>query len=151
MTRPDAPGNEEQLALTLFAEVTALDQLSRAWLKRALPRDLELSQFSVLDVLAHAQAPETPVQLSRRFNVTKAAITNTLGKLERAGYVHITPDWDDARRKLVTISPAGRRIQDEAIQSLAPHFRAIVSQLGPDTIRTALPFLRVLRQALRKG
>ena len=49
-------------------------------------------------------------------------MTNTLGKLEISGYIHIRPDWDDARRKLVAISPAGVRARDDAIALVAPLF-----------------------------
>ncbi len=50
-------------------------------------------------------------------------MTNTLGKLEWAGYVHIRPDWDDARRKFVAISPAGRAARDAAIAAISADHR----------------------------
>mgnify|MGYP002062747118 CR=1 FL=1 len=34
----------------------------------------------------------SPAQLARTFHVTRGAMTNTLGKLEWAGHVHIHPD-----------------------------------------------------------
>ena len=84
-------------------------------------------------------------QLARTFHVTRGAMTNTLAKLEWAGYIHIRPDWDDARRKLVAISPAGRRAREEAISAISPVIAEVVEQLGEDRVRAALPVLRGLR------
>ncbi|MEL7154709.1 MAG: MarR family transcriptional regulator, partial [Pseudomonadota bacterium] len=58
------------------------------------------------------------------------------------------PDWDDARRKLVAISPAGRRAREQALSSIAPMVGQIVDELGEDQVRAALPVLRNLRQLL---
>jgi DNA-binding MarR family transcriptional regulator len=77
-------------------------------------------------------------------------MTNTLGKLETSGFIHIRPDWDDARRKFVAISPAGQAARDEAVVSIAPVFDSMVRALGADKIRAALPFLRELRGELEQ-
>lgn len=138
----------DSLAIALFSELFAVDQIMRARLTKALPQGMELSHFSVLNHLAHAQGERTPAQLARLFSVTRGAMTNTLGKLEWAGYVHIRPDWDDARRKRVTISPAGRSARDAALQAVAPVLDAAVGDMGPDQVRATLPVLRALRARL---
>jgi DNA-binding MarR family transcriptional regulator len=138
----------DPLAIALFSEIAMADQLARARLSRVLPKGMELSHFSVLNHLAHTGGERTPAQLARLFHVTKGAMTNTLGKLENAGYVHVRPDWDDARRKLVAISPAGERARDEAVRAVAPIFEDLVQALGADRIRGALPLLRELRGKL---
>ena len=78
-------------------------------------------------------------------------MTNTLGKLEWAGYVHIRPDWDDARRKMVTISPAGRQARDAAISAISPLISELVDELGEDKVRATLPVLRELRTKMESG
>jgi DNA-binding MarR family transcriptional regulator len=83
------------------------DQLARNRLSKALPKGMELSHFSVLNQLARSNEEKTPAQLARIFHVTRGAMTNTLNRLEWAGHIHVRPDWDDARRKLIAISPAG--------------------------------------------
>ena len=42
------------LAVSLFSEILAVDQLARANVARVLPKGMELSHFSVLNHLAHA-------------------------------------------------------------------------------------------------
>lgn len=138
--------NETQtLAITLFSEILTADQLVRNRLGRALPKGMEISHFSVLNHLARAGGERTPAQLARSFHVTRGAMTNTLKRLERAGHIHIRPDWDDARRKQVAISPAGRRARDVALESIAPVIDQMLGDVDPDRVRAVLPVLRELR------
>ncbi|MBV1866476.1 MAG: MarR family transcriptional regulator [Marinosulfonomonas sp.] len=135
----------ETLAVSLFSEVIAADQLARARLTKALPKGMEISHFSVLNHLAHGHGERSPAQLARAFNVTRGAMTNTLSKLEAVGYVHIRPDWDDARRKFVAISPAGRSARDAALAAITPVIGQVVDAIGADKVRAVLPVLRELR------
>ena len=108
------------LAIMLISEMLAADHAMRSRLSRVLPKGMEISHFSVLNHLARIGEERTPAQLAKTFCVTRGAMTNTLGKLEWAGYIHIRPDWDDARRKMVTISPAGRQAREAAISAIRP-------------------------------
>ncbi len=146
MTEPN-----DTLAVSLFSEVFMVDQLARARLGKALPKGMEISHFSVLNHLAHVQEERSPAQLARTFNVTRGAMTNTLSKLEIAGHVHIRPDWDDARRKFVAISPAGRQARDAAIAAIAPVIRDVVDAVGVEKVRAALPVLREMRLRMTEG
>ncbi|MDD8023790.1 MAG: MarR family winged helix-turn-helix transcriptional regulator [Paracoccaceae bacterium] len=138
----------DPLAAALFAEVFMADQLARNVVSRALPKGMEISHFSVLNHLAHIGEERTPAQLAATFHVTRGAMTNTLSKLVWAGHVHIRPDWDDARRKFVAISPAGRQARDAALAAFMPVIADIVRDIGPDKIRATLPVLRELRGRL---
>lgn len=140
--------NSNSVAVALFSEVFMLDQLARARLTKALPKGMELSHFSVLNHLARTNGEKSPAQLARIFHVTRGAMTNTLGKLERAGHVHIRPDWDDARRKFVAISPAGRQACEAAFQAIAPILAEIVDEVGLEKAKAVLPVLRQMREGL---
>lgn len=124
------------------------DQLARNRISKVLPRGMELSHFAVLNHLARVNDERSPAQLARSFHVTRGAMTNTLSKLEWAGHVHIRPDWDDARRKFVAISPAGRAARDAAVQSVAPLIAEFVTDLGAERVRAFMPVLRELRTRL---
>ncbi|NND17078.1 MAG: winged helix-turn-helix transcriptional regulator [Silicimonas sp.] len=136
----------DSLAITLFSELFMADQLARARLAKALPKGMELSHFSVLNHLAHAKDERTPAQLARTFHVTRGAMTNTIGKLDWAGHVHVRPDWDDARRKFVSISPSGIRARDAALSAIAPVIADVVQSVGSSEIRRVLPTLREMRR-----
>lgn len=136
------------LAIALISEILTADQLVRNRLSRVLPKGMEISHFSVLNHLARVNDERSPAQLAKSFHVTRGAMTNTLSKLEWAGYIHIRPDWDDARRKMVAISPAGRRARDAALTGISPMISELAGELGEDRVRAVLPILRELRARL---
>ena len=138
----------EDLAIALFGELFMADQLARNRISKVLPKGMELSHFGVLNHLARIQEERTPAQLARSVHVTRGAMTNTLNKLEWAGHIHIRPDWDDARRKFVAISPSGRAARDAAVQAIAPLIAEVVTALGAEKVRGVLPVLRDLRGKL---
>ena len=140
----------QNLAVTLFSEILAVDQLARSSVARVLPKGMELSHFSVLNHLAHAAVEKSPAQLAQTFHLTRGAMTNTLSKLEWAGWVHVRPDWEDARRKMVSISLSGIAARDAALAAIAPVIAQVVDTVGADKVRTALPVLREMRVQLSK-
>ena len=136
------------LAISLFSEILTVDQLLRNGLAKVLPKGMELSHFAVLNQLANIGIERTPAQLAKSFHVTRGAMTNTLAKLEMAGYVHIRPDWEDARRKFVAISPAGQQARTTALASVSPIVSGLIDDIGSDKVKLVLPILRELRQRL---
>ena len=137
---------ENSLAVSLLGEILALDQLVRNRLAKVLPKGLELSHFSVLNQLSHTKIERTPAQIAKSFRVTRGAITNTLNKLELSGYIHIRPDWDDARRKMVSISPAGVVARNNALAAVTPIINELISEMGEERLKAIVPILRDLRQ-----
>lgn len=140
----------DRLAVALFSEIIMADQLARNRLSKALPKGMELSHFSVLNHLASLNAERSPTQLAKAFHVTRGAMTNTLNKLEWAGHIHIRPDWDDARRKHVTISRSGRIARDVALSAISPIIAKVVETIGTERVRAALPVLREFRDQMSK-
>lgn len=136
------------LAIMLFSEVLGADQILRSRLTKVLPKGMEISHFAVLNNLAWREVERSPAQLAENFHVTRGAMTNTLAKLEWAGYIHIRPDWDDARRKMVAISPAGRKAREAALSAIAPMITKVVDDIGAEKVRAALPILRELRKQM---
>ena len=138
----------EDTAVTLFGELFMADQMARNRISKMLPKGMELSHFSVLNHLARLKDERSPAQLAKALHVTRGAMTNTLARLEWAGHVHIRPDWDDARRKFVAISPSGRAARDAAVQAVIPLIGEVVTSLGEERVRSVLPVLRELRNRL---
>jgi DNA-binding MarR family transcriptional regulator len=140
----------DDIAVALFGELFMADQLARNRISKALPKGMELSQFSVLNHLARINDERTPAQLARAFHVTRGAMTNTLARLEWAGHIHIRPDWEDARQKFVVISPSGRAARDAAVATVVPVIADVVGALGTDRVRALLSVLRELRVRLEE-
>ena len=140
--------NDSSLAVPLFGEILALEQLVRNRLAKVLPKGMELSHFSVLNQLSHTKIERTPAQIARSFRVTRGAITNTLNKLELSGYIHVRPDWEDARRKMVSISPAGMVARNNALIAVTPIIEDLARDMGEERLKAIVPILRELRQKL---
>ena len=140
--------NDSSLAVPLFGEILALEQLVRNRLAKVLPKGMELSHFSVLNQLSHTKIERTPAQIARSFRVTRGAITNTLNKLELSGYIHVRPDWEDARRKMVSISLAGMVARNNALTAVTPIIEDLARDMGEERLKAIVPILRELRQKL---
>jgi len=102
----------------------------------------------VLNHFVRLGRPSSPLRLARAFQVTKSTMTNTLQHLDRAGWVTIAPDPQDARAKVVAITPAGRAAREAAIAVLAPRLEGLAEGITADEIEAALPLLRRLRANL---
>tara|TARA_A100001011_G_scaffold221646_1_gene229600 strand:- start:230 stop:697 length:468 start_codon:yes stop_codon:yes gene_type:complete len=135
----------DPLAVSLFSEISTIEHLLKLRLTKMLPTGMEPSHFAILNHFSVIGGERTPAQLAKSFNVTKGAITNTLNKLGKMGYVHIRPDWSDGRRKLVSISQAGINAREEAISSIEPVIGRLMRVIGAESARSAIPFLRELR------
>ena len=143
--------NSNNLApLILFSEITTIDQLIKIQISRSLPEGMAISHLSVLNHLSSVKNEKTPMQLAKSFHLTKGAMTNTLSRLEKSGYIHIRPDWNDARRKQITISKSGLEAQREAINSITPILAKAINKLGKEKADSVLPIIRELRNILSK-
>ena len=138
----------DPVVIALFSEIVMVETLARSRLARVLPKGMELSHFMVLNHFARLGGEKTPAQLARVFHVTKGAMSNTIARLDAAGYIHVRPDWEDGRRKRVSISPAGLAARDRAILAVSPVFDDVAAGVGLERMRTALPVLRRLRELL---
>ncbi len=74
---------------------------------------------SELHAMEHVvREPMGPVELSRRLDLTSAAATVLLHRLEQSGHVSRTPHPTDRRATLVEITDAGSALQEAATKSV---------------------------------
>lgn len=155
---PDLDGNarseaaaappREPVMFEVFNEIGIISQLSSNTFERVMPEGMSMAQFTVLNHFVRLGGPRNPVHLARAFQVTKGAMTNTLGKLEAKGLVTVTDDPEDRRAKLVDITDPGRDMRQVCLDRLSPELQKLTA-LGPEADWLgALPFLRRLREWL---
>jgi DNA-binding MarR family transcriptional regulator len=128
-----------------FACLTAIGRLADQRLDRATPEGLSLASLSVLNHLALWGGAPTPNDLAQVFQLSKPAMTNTLQRLAARGFVDVTPDPDDGRRKHVALTDAGLAAQRAAVAGVRPKLEALRGAFEPRDFEAALPFLRRLR------
>lgn len=151
---PDASAKTERhaegngLAFLFFNEIGIIHQLASAELERRLPDGLRLPHFTVLNHLSRMGDAKRPLDIARALQVSKAAITNTLSRLEGPGLIAIRPDPADGRGKRVYLTEAGRRLREDAIASLGPSLAALAEAVPPGELAAALPLLQKVRRYL---
>jgi DNA-binding MarR family transcriptional regulator len=138
-----------QTAFQVMSEIAIIGHLADTALAKALPSELSIAGFGVLNHFVRLGIEgESPSKLARAFQVTKGAMTYTLQQLEALGYVVIEADPADARGKIVRITRKGRKARDSGADSVRPGMLALLDAFGADEFARALPFLIKLRQIL---
>ncbi|ONI74937.1 MarR family transcriptional regulator [Actinosynnema sp. ALI-1.44] len=104
-------------AIQASNEVRAvISRLRRRILNAAKPEDITLGQASVLAHLA-SRGRATASELASADGVRHQSMTAMISSLAEAGLVSRSPDPDDRRRVLVTLTAAGRRRVEEGRQA----------------------------------
>jgi DNA-binding MarR family transcriptional regulator len=92
---------------------------------------LEGWEFDVLSALRRAGAPYelSPGQLVAQTLVTSGTMTNRVDRLERRGLVGRSPDPNDRRGVIVSLTPTGRQVVDAAMADLLQRERGLLGGL----------------------
>ena len=93
--------------------------------------DLENWGFDVLAALRRAGVPHqlSPGQLMQETMVTSGTMTNRLDRLEELHLITREQDPDDGRGSLVTLTKAGVRAVDSALEDLLENERKLLKAL----------------------
>lgn len=133
---------------TLFNEIGIINQLSTARFARALAPELNPSEFGVLNHFVRLGDGKSPSYLAKAFQVTKPSMTAILAKLDRKGFVEIVGSADDRRRKIVTITTAGRHARNRGLKAMAPLAAMLEENQDVSKLAKILPTLQALREFL---
>ena len=140
---------ELRVAFQALSEIAIIGHLADTALAQTLPKELSVAGFGVLNHFVRLNVEgESPTRLARAFQVTKGAMTYTLGQLETQGYIRIDDDPADARAKVVRITAKGRRARDRGAASVRPGMLLLLEQIDAEAFARALPFLIRLREIL---
>jgi len=137
-----------QTLFRFFNEVGIVAQLSGNAFEKVMPEGMTLPQFVVLNHLIRVGEGRTPLSIAQAMQVTKGAMTNTLGHLEGKSFIVITPDPHDRRSKRVSLTPQGRAAHEDAIRALGPELRDLAGEIPLVGVIETLPVLETLRKVL---
>jgi DNA-binding MarR family transcriptional regulator len=131
-----------------------ISRLSREIERRLEPvyaaSGLEPGWYDVLATLRRAGPPYRlrPTDFAATLMLTTSGTTKRLDRLEAAGHITRAPDPGDRRGVLITLTPQGRSlVEDAAVQHLANE-RRILSGLTPAEQRQLADLLRKLNLTL---
>lgn len=131
-----------------FTEVGIIDQLISAKLESFLPGRMTSTQFGILGHLSRRPEGETPLQITRAFQVPKTSMTHMLAGLEAAGLVETTPHPTDKRSKIVRMTAKGGPFLGDCMQRIGADLGPLLAEVGMESFATTLPHLTRIREAL---
>lgn len=101
-------------------------------------------EFDVLAALRRAGEPfaVAPGELARHTMVTSGAVTKRVDRLLASGLVERDDDADDGRARVVRLTPAGRRVIDEAFTAHMANEQRLLAGLDAEQRRALEDLLR---------
>lgn len=136
---------------TFFNEIGIISQLSSTLLAKALPDGVHPSHFAIVNHLVRMGDGKAPIRIAGAMQVTKTTMTHSLKVLTDRGYIRTEPNPDDARGKLVFLTPEGRAFREEAIRRVAGLYGAMLSPEQVAAMARLMPDLREIRAFLDKN
>ena len=143
LSSPDAM--DDPIEFQVLNEIGIIDQLAQSSAARLLSPDMNMSQFVVLNHFVRLGGERSLVQLASAIQVTKAAMTNTITRLQAKDWVNVKPDPRDGRGKLVSLTPAGRSARNRAVTKLAGGLAGLDGVANRAEFNATLKSLRKLR------
>ncbi|MEE4301687.1 MAG: MarR family transcriptional regulator [Pseudomonadales bacterium] len=138
--------NRSENTFLLLREMIIVSDLARRSLRRVLPENLGEAQFEVLSHLVFTgNRDETPSDLARLFEVSRPAMTQTLGRMRAAGLVELAPAPADGRVRHVRLTAAGRTRHAAVLTSLAQDATRLGARLGAAELEALLGQVRRFR------
>lgn len=141
--RPDLDAS----ALEVFARLNRLSSLvARRAEKWLAPLDLTWESFSLIVTLRRVGAPYElrPLELLSFSLLSSGAMTNRIDRVEQQNLVERLRDPNDRRGVIVKLTPAGRKLADQAISVHLENMQALLSPLEPSERKTAAKILEKL-------
>jgi DNA-binding MarR family transcriptional regulator len=139
------------LETRLWLRLLACCNLVQAELRSRLREDFDttLARFDVLTQLAWPPEGPTMGELSQRLMVTKANITDVIGRLEAERLVERRTDPGDARVQRVRLTAAGRRAVENMIPAHNDWLAELMHEVDRNDLEALDDLLGRLRSALR--
>lgn len=126
MLKPNSAA-ETKLAYDILTYVGIIEQLTRKRAERGLKGSgITFSQFVMLNHFRRrpADEPKTVSGVARAMQQPQPGVTKTLQKMLAQGLIKATGAPDDARSRLLSLTPKGVKAHSRALEILTEQFRA---------------------------
>lgn len=121
-------------AIALIGRVMRASRLLQLEVERSLANfDLTINEFNTLNALRRAGPPHrlSPKEVGVSLLFSSGGLTKLLERLESRGLVAREPDPNDGRGVLVSLTPAGKDLQDRAMRAHQVNEEELLTPLTP--------------------
>ena len=132
----------------MFVTVVGMERSLRAARVADAETGLTAERLSLLSVLVFG-GPATMSSLARAEQVSRPAITRTVGALEEAGLVRREEVPADRRQSLVSATAAGRQVLEAGRRARIERLATVLAGLAPDQLTELDRGLAHVRRAIR--
>jgi DNA-binding MarR family transcriptional regulator len=133
--------------MVLSGELTAVT-------KAELPAfGLTAAEFDVLATLRRSGKPYRlkPNELSRALLLSTGGTSNVVNHLVSEGLVEREPDPDDGRSTLISLTPKGAGVVEDALRANSAAHAEVFATVPAEVVTAATKALRELSSAMRTG
>jgi DNA-binding MarR family transcriptional regulator len=113
------------------------------------PHGLSEAQFNLLNVLGASPGGCSQRELSEALVVDRSNVTGMLDRMERRGWVRRGAHAGDRRIRVVTLTPAGRRLWEQVLPEYLAAVREVTGGLSPAEMRRLTAQLHRVEAAAR--
>ncbi|WP_127848776.1 MarR family winged helix-turn-helix transcriptional regulator [Lacticaseibacillus hulanensis] len=93
-------------------------------------------QLSILDFVATTTSAPIQRDVEREFNIQRPTATVLLQRMVRDGLIVRTPSADDARQKLIELTPRGRELAAHAAKFIGKQQAAVTNHFSTAELAT---------------
>ncbi len=120
--------------LCLGSRLKRIGEQLQADTQRVLDRldvRIQSSQYPLLAALDRL-GPLPVGELAQSLGIAQPGVTRSVSLLVELGLVEVSPSNDDQRRRIVSLSPAGRQLVDDAKRDVWPRIENAVADICAD-------------------
>lgn len=114
-----------------LASRRAARRITRTFDRELRPYGLRVTQFTIL-VMLSLRGATTIGELAEVLGVERTTLTRNLALIEKAGWIKIEPDEDDARSRIVGVTDAGCEAVGRAFPGWRKAQDATAAAIGSD-------------------
>jgi DNA-binding MarR family transcriptional regulator len=133
---------------TIFFDVFLTHQKRKRMIEQALAATEVPPEDYPLYVFVGADGPWTPTGLATRLGMPLSTVLFRLRRLERRGHAERTPNPEDGRSFLISLTDEGQRLLRVARPAFRAYAEAVEAELGPERVGQLREGLAELRSAI---
>ena len=124
--------------------------VNKVYAELLAPLNLKRAQFAVLSAVVF-RGDASVAEIADVLELDRTTLSRTIKPLQAKGLVASRPGETDARVKVLSITPAGRALFDEALVLWKEAQAKVLAAFGDERWQTMLGELEVLRGAAREA